>query len=143
MKFTLTRFDSQQVDIDSENIITFPQGITPFDDCTRYKLFHEEGKNRVFWLQSLDEADLVFSLADPALFKLSYEVMLTDEEQELLKFEQGDELSLAVILFRDGETQDGAVNPVAKAPIVLNIDKRLGLQKLLTEFDAQVVVKGM
>jgi flagellar assembly factor FliW len=143
MNFTLARFDSQEVDIDSETIIIFPRGIPPFDYCTRYKFFHEEGKGRIFWLQSLDEASLVFSVTDPALLRLAYEVALTDEEQALLKFEKGDELLLAVILYRDDGKQSNALNAVTTAPIVLNTDKRLGLQKTLTEFGAQVVIKGM
>jgi flagellar assembly factor FliW len=143
MKFTLTRFDSQEVEIDSEKVITFPLGIPPFDDCTRYKFFHEEGKGRVFWLQSLDDADLVFSVTDPALFRLAYEVALTKEEQKLLQFEEGDELLLAVILFRDDEAQGGGLNAVTSAPIVLNTDKRVGLQKMLKEFGAQVAIRGV
>lgn len=143
MKFTLTRFDSQEVDINSESIITFPQGIPPFEHCTRYKFFHEEGKGRIFWLQSLDEPSLVFSVTDPALLRLAYEVALTDEEQALLKCEQGDELLLAVILFRSEDDHDNKLNAVTTAPIILNTDKRIGLQKTLTEFGAQVVIKGM
>ncbi|MFM9912664.1 MAG: flagellar assembly protein FliW [Methylophilaceae bacterium] len=143
MNFTLTRFGSEEVDIDSETIITFPQGIPPFDDCTHYKFFHEQGKGRVFWLQSLDEASLVFSVTDPALLRLAYEVSLTDEEQTLLQFEEGDELLLAVILFRDNGAESSALNAVTTGPIVLNANKRIGLQKMLTEFGAQVVIKGL
>jgi len=143
MNFTLTRFESQQVDIDSASVITFPQGIPPFDDCTRYKFFHEKGKGLVFWLQSLDEADLVFSITDPALLRLAYEVELTEEEQTLLQFEEGNELVLAVILYREDGAQTKPMNAVATAPIIINTDKRIGLQKMLTEFGAQVVIKGI
>ncbi len=142
MKFTLTRFGEQEVEIDPQSIITFPRGISPFDDCTRYKLFHEEGKTRVFWLQSLDEPDLLFSVTDPALLRMSYEVALTDEEQAVLNVEAGDELLLAVILYRDEESS-GGINAVTSGPIVINASKRIGIQKLLKEFGAQVAIRGI
>jgi flagellar assembly factor FliW len=142
MKITLTRFGDQEMEINPENVITFPDSIAPFDGCTRYKLFHEEGKPTVFWLQSLDEPDLMFSVADPAFLKLSYEVVLSDEDQVLLKAEQGDEILLAVILYRAGENAGGDINAVSTAPIIINASKRLGMQKMLKELGAQVAIKG-
>lgn len=142
MKFTLQRFGAEQIVIDPQSIITFPNGISPFDHCTRYKLFHEEGKTSIFWLQSLDDADLLFSVTDPDLLKLSYEVTLTDEEQRLLQVATGDELLLAVIVYRDEGTATEPLKVNTRAPIVLNLSKRLGLQKLLQEFETSVSIKG-
>lgn len=142
MKVTLTRFGAEEIEIDPQSVITFPEGISPFEDCTRYKLFHEEGKARVFWLQSLDEPSLVFSVTDPALLRMSYEVMLTDEEEALLQAESGDELILAVILFRDDEGDGGGINAVTSGPIIINATKRIAMQKVLKEFGAQVAIRG-
>lgn len=143
MKITLTRFGEQEVEINPENVITFPDSIAPFEGCTRYKLFHEEGKPTVFWLQSLDEPDLMFSVADPAFLRLSYEVALSDEDQALLKVEPDDELLLAVILYRAGENADGEISAISTAPIIINTSKRLGMQKMLKELGAQVAIKGV
>ena len=143
MKFTLSRFGDQQVEIDPESVITFSAGLPGFNTCTRFKMFHEEGKPTVFWLQSLDDLAVVFSLSDPALLNLSYEVTLSDDEQAALEIGSGDELSLAVILYKDeasGRAPDIKAN--IRAPIILNISKRRGLQKVLQEFDAQVAIKG-
>lgn len=142
MKITLTRFGDQEVEIAPENVITFPNTIAPFAECTRYKLFHEEGKPTVFWLQSLDDPDLMFSVTDPAFLKLSYEVVLGDEDQALLKAEPGDEILLAVILYRAGESTDGDISAISTAPIIINATKRLGMQKMLKELGAQVAIKG-
>lgn len=143
MKVTLTRFGAEEVEIDPQSIITFPEGISPFDDCKRYKLFHEEGQTRarIFWLQSLDEPDLMFSVSDPALLRMAYEVALTDEEQALLQVDSGDDLVLAVILYRD-EKSEGGINMITSGPIVINANKRIGMQKMLKEFGAQVVIQG-
>lgn len=142
MKLTLTRFGDEVVEIDPQSAITFPQGIPPFDDCTRFKLFHEEGKPSVFWLQSLDEPDLMFSVTDPAFLKLSYEVVLSDDEQALLQAAPEDELMLAVILFRGGEQADGSLSAISSAPVIINANKRIGMQKMLKELDTQVTIRG-
>lgn len=141
MQFTLQRLGAQEVDIDPQSIITFPQGIQPFDS-QRYKLFHEDGKASVFWLQSLDEPELLFSVTDPDMLSLSYEVTLSDEEQQLLQISPGNELVLAVILYKDMETAAQPLQVNTRAPIILNISKRLGLQKLLQEFEAAVAIRG-
>lgn len=142
MKFTLNRLDTQEVEVDPQSVITFPSGIPPFDDSRRYKLFHEEGKGSVFWLQSLDDADVLFSVTDPDLLKLSYEVSLSDAEQQLLDIAPGDELVLSVIVYKEGEGAAGAMNVNARAPIVINVSKRLGLQKLLQDLETTVSIKG-
>lgn len=143
MKFTLQRFGAEPIDIDPQSIISFPRGIPPFEHCTRYKLFHEEGKTSIFWLQSLDDTNLLFSVTDPDLLNISYEVVLTDEEQSLLQATAGDELLLAVIIYRDTNTAASASLKVnARAPIVLNLSKRKGLQKFLQEFATSVSIKG-
>lgn len=142
MKLTLTRFGDEVVEIDPQSVITFPEGISPFEGCTRFKLFHEEGKPRVFWLQSLDEPDLMFSVTDPAFLKLSYEVVLSDEEQALLQATPEDEIMLAVILYRGGEQAEGGLNAISSAPIIINANKRIGMQKMLKDLEAQVTIRG-
>lgn len=141
MQFKLQRLGAQEVDIDPQSIVTFPQGIPPFETCLRYKLFHEEGRASVFWLQSLDEPDLLFSVTDPDMLSLSYDVTLSEAEQALLQVAPGDELLLAVILYKD-EDSAKALKVNTRAPIILNISKRLGLQKLLREFETSVSIRG-
>ena len=78
------------------------------------------------------------ALTDPALLKLAYEVSLDDNEQKLLAFDEGDELQLAVILSRvakDTEEQKSAVYALTRSPIVINIAKRLAIQKSIQEVE--------
>lgn len=139
MQFTLQRLGAQEVDIDPQSIITFPQGIAPFES-KRFKLFHEEGKTRVFWLQSLDEEDLLFSVTDPETLNISYEVTLNEDEQKVLAIDATDELVLAVILYKPESGPHVQAN--VRGPIVLNVSKRLGLQKVLQGIETTVSVRG-
>lgn len=144
MKFTLPRFGSEEVEIDPDTIIEFPVGIPGFEHCHRFKLFHREGTNpSVFWLQSLDDPGVVFSLADPDLLKLSYELTLDDDEQRTLRVSPEDELQIAVILLPQAE--EGGIARVGaranmQAPIAINITKRVALQKPLV--DAEISIRA-
>jgi flagellar assembly factor FliW len=144
MKFTLQRLGGATVEFKSDSVIEFPAGLPGFETCKRFKLFHEEGKSTVFFLQSLDQPAVVFSLGDPGLLNFSYEVTLSDAEQKQLEVAPGDELLLVVILYKDEKS--GKMSDMVKAnmfaPIILNINKRRGLQKVLQELDAQVAIKA-
>ena len=144
LKFNLLRFGGATVEFESNSVIDFPAGLPGFEACKRFKLFHEEGKPTVFFLQSLDNPAVMFSLGDPALLNLSYEVTLSDAEQKLLKITSGDELLLVVIVYKDGKAgnKPDVVKANMLAPIILNVSKRCGMQKVLHEFDAQLAIKA-
>jgi len=134
VKLTLARFGSEEVVIDPNTLIAFPNGLPGFEDCKRFKLFHSGDSPIVFWLQSVDDLSVVFSLADPDLLKVSYELTLTDEEQSALRVEAGDELYIAVILSQQTEnnvTAQSAILANLKSPIVINVSKQIALQKSL------------
>ncbi|MCX7204552.1 MAG: flagellar assembly protein FliW [Proteobacteria bacterium] len=123
-----TRFG--EIEIDPETVLTFPQGMPGFEDCTRYKLLHEEQPNpRVRWLQSLDDADLSFSLVQVEHLGLSYEVSLSDEECALIELEHAEDAVLLLLLSRPFE-EGQAISANTQAPVVLNIKSRKALQKV-------------
>ena len=143
MKLTLARFGSEEVEIDPDTLIAFPNGLPGFEDCKRFKLFHSGNSPVVFWLQSIDDAEVVFSLADPDLLNISYELTLTDEEQSTLNVAAGDELNIAVILSKQEGSNNAALSSVLanlRSPIVINVSKRLALQKPL--HNAELVIRA-
>lgn len=144
IKFTLKRFGGETVEFDEKSIITFPAGMPGFETCKRFKLIYEEGKPQVQFLQSLDRPEVLFSLGDPALLNLSYEVMLSDEEQKLLGSGAGDELAVAVIVYKDKKVGDkpDIVKVNTLGPIILNVTKRLGMQKVIKALDPQMAIRG-
>lgn len=122
-----TRFG--QIDIDPQTVLEFPQGLPGFEQYTRYKLLHEDKPNpQVMWLQSLDDADLVFSVIEADRLGLNYQIVLSDEEVAMLQLATPEDAVLLLILSRP---EDGSA-PVAantRAPLVLNPVARKGLQK--------------
>lgn len=134
-----TQFGPQE--IDPESIITLPQGMLGFADLTHYKLFHEEGKPTVFWLQSLDDPAIQFPVASPQLFQVAYEIALSDEETELLQLTSTEDATLLVTVSKPAGNASQA-QPNLLAPIIINMENRIGLQKSLNQVESQVLIRA-
>lgn len=150
--------------IDPSTIINFPNGIPGFENQTRFKLFHQEGENPlIFWLQSLDDESLVFSVAQPSIFNINYSFVLNDAEEAMLGIEDPADILILIILHKDesdqtsikaaiqslkthalsllGATSDQpAIKGAIRSPLVINSAKRIGLQKVLTQLDQSITL---
>ncbi|HOG04407.1 MAG TPA: flagellar assembly protein FliW, partial [Accumulibacter sp.] len=63
MKIDIEHFGLRDVPVDPDTVFTFAEGVAGFTHCTQFTIFHEEGSNpRVFWLQSLDDAEVMFPI---------------------------------------------------------------------------------
>ena len=134
-----SRFFGEQT-IDPSTIINFPNGIPGFEDQTRFKLFHQEGDNPlVFWLHSLDDEALVFSVAQPSIFNINYNFALNDAEEAMLGIEDPADTLVLIILHKD-ESDQPTVKGAMKSPLVINAAKRIGLQKVLTEVEQSITL---
>jgi flagellar assembly factor FliW len=126
--------------IDPSTIINFPNGIPGFEDQTRFKLFHQEGDNPlIFWLQSLDDESLVFSVAQPSIFNINYDFVLTDAEEVILEVKDTSDILILIMLHKDPSDQS-AIKGSIKSPLVINSAKRIGLQKILTQVDQSITL---
>ena len=143
MEMTLANFDSAEVELDPNTIIEFPNGLPGFEDCKRFKLFHSEKNPVIFWLQSIDDPYVEFSLADPDFLKVTYDLTLTDEEKNTLKVDAGDGLKTAVLLLKDEKNSIDEQKSILgnfKSPIVINMSKRIALQKTFSS--AELLIRG-
>lgn len=136
MKIDTTRFG--EMEINPESILTFPLGLPGFEGCDRYQLLHEDKAGPVvFYLQSLDDPAVAFSIVDPALFGFNYEITLSDEEAALLQAGSPAELALVLMVYKPlGNTDEkgafqGGISANINGPLVLNLEKKLGMQKVL------------
>ncbi|MDD4904732.1 MAG: flagellar assembly protein FliW [Methylobacter tundripaludum] len=126
--------------IDPSTIISFPNGIPGFEDQTRFKLFHQEGGNPlIFWLQSLDDESLIFSVAQPSMFNINYNFVLSDAEEATLGIEDTADALILIILLKD-ESDQPTVKGSIKSPLVINSAKKIGLQKVLTQVEQSITL---
>lgn len=148
MKISTTFFGSQEIN-EQENLV-FPHGLLGLERCTRFKLFHEEGKPTVFWLQSLDDPGVTFSIAPPSMFGLGYEFTLTDAEAREIDLRDPNDVAVVIILRRAGEEAGAAPLPNhphitgnIKGPLVINLRSRLGIQKVLPRLEQTTLLRAV
>ena len=125
---------SSQAGTDSGKVITFPLGIPGFETYTKYHIFHkQESKSSVYWLESVDTPSVTFTLVDPTDYGLNYSLDLTDEEQAILKADDPNELAVLLILSKKTEEgkRESSLHANIAGPLILNLNKRLGLQKVI------------
>jgi len=133
-------------DVDSGKVITFPLGIPGFETYTKYHIFHkQEKKSSVYWLESVDTPRVTFTLVDPTDYGLNYSLDLSDEEQTTLQADDPKLLAVLLMLSKKGEGGAGnsSLNANIAGPIILNLDKRLGIQKVIVTARMDVnIVQG-
>jgi flagellar assembly factor FliW len=150
MKANTIRFG--ELDINPETILTFPRGLLGLENCTRFKLLHNVEKDApvVFFMQSLDDPAVTFSVVNPAQFGINYEFLLSDEETDLLQSVEPNDLAVALMVYKPmganaaKDEAGGGISANINGPLVLNLGKKLGLQKVLVgpQFDITLRDQG-
>lgn len=132
------------IEVAPDRIIEFPRGLPGFEDLHRYSLFHPETTGeeqpRYFILQSLDDPAVAFNIADPALFGFNYEIKLSDEESAALDLADPSEAAVVVMLVKDDTAGAGQLRANLKAPLILNVRARRGIQHVFSNLDYQVML---
>ncbi|MBK1679255.1 flagellar assembly protein FliW [Rhodocyclus tenuis] len=143
MEIDIERLGLKNVPVDPQTIFEFPQGIAGFEDFRRFKVFHEEGKPTVFWLQSLDDVSVSFPIVTPEMIDLEYRIELSPEDSALLGLEgqSVEDVAVVVIIYRN-EADGGRIGANTRSPIVLNLAARKGMQKILRDLRSAVLVTG-
>lgn len=134
---------SGTLSVDPDRVIEFPNGLPGFEACRRYTLYHPdaaegEGTPRYFILQSLDDAGVAFSIADPAVFGFNYEISLSDAEAGVLDLADPAEAAVVVMLVKESS----GLRANLKAPLVLNLRARRGIQHVFSHLNYQVTLKS-
>ncbi len=141
MKIDIERLGLKDVGVDPETLFSFPKGVAGFEQCKRFKLFHEEGKPTVFWLQSVDDSALMFPVVAPEQLDLEYQIELSDDDCALIGLQDAADAVVAVIIYRDA-AQDGKIAANTHSPVILNLKSRKGMQKILQDVQPTLVFRG-
>ena len=132
MKIDIERLGLTNVSVDPETLFSFPEGIAGFEQCKRFKLFHEEGKATVFWLQSIDETSVMFPIVAPETLDIEYQIELSDADCALIEVQDSSDVAVVVIVYRN-EADGGKIAANTRSLVILNLKTRKGMQKVLQD----------
>ena len=118
------------IEVDEENIITFPDGIPGFEEETEFTIIQNPDENLPFhWLQAVKKGELAFVIMNPFIFRPDYDIHLPKGALEKLNIEDKEQISLWTIVRVPEKVEEMTAN--LSAPIVINNEEKLGKQVAL------------
>lgn len=147
MNMNIDNPHAASIDTAPDRVIEFPAGLAGFESLRQFSLYHPETAEgaapRYFILQSIDDPAIAFNIADPEVFGFSYEINLSEDEAAALDLADPSDAAVVVILVKD--SQPGGEAPVRanlKAPLVINLRARRGVQHVFARLNYQVTLKS-
>ena len=121
--------DFGEVSVEDEDIVTFVQPIFGFEHLTQYIfLFNQGDCSQFVWLQSIEDQDICFILADKSVLTHLYNPVLT--QQSLKVIGEGDYIVWLMVVV-DTDFSKSTVN--LKSPIILNPVQKKAMQVILEQ----------
>lgn len=118
------------LEIRADTVITFPAGLPGFASLRNFALV-ETQRDDLVWLQSVDDAELTFLLADPFAVVSGFEVELPAADLAAIGGpENGPALLVLTVVQLEGG-QPSSAN--LQSPIVIDRERRVGRQVVLPD----------
>lgn len=130
---TLETRDYGTVEYEAQDLLHFPDGLFGFSELKDYipLVLDENEDNTILLLQAVDNTDIAFVVINPFALDPDYNPVLSPEELSYLGVGSENELTYYVICVLKNNYLENTVN--LKAPIVINPDRRLGMQVILND----------
>ncbi len=126
MKKIMSRFG--EIEYDPKKTLSFPEGLIGFEHLHEFVVIPSSKEGLLFWIQSVDDAQIAFVLTDPTNFFFDYKVVPDPNECAKLGLENPEEcLSLSVVTVH----LDKKITLNLQAPILYSPGKCRGLQVIL------------
>ncbi|AEM73716.1 flagellar assembly protein FliW [Caldicellulosiruptor acetigenus] len=119
-----------ELEVSEENIIFFEEGIPAFENLKKFVIIKED-ESPFYWLQSIEDKDIAFVIINPFEIKPDYEFDLPDEVVSKLEIDSPQDVAVFSIVVIPEDVKQTRVN--LKAPIIINVNKRKGMQYLLDD----------
>lgn len=108
--------------------ILFKEGIPGFEYLKEFEILEDENKE-FYYLQSIQQPAIAFIIVDPYTLKPNYAPNIHKSYFEKLGTEKSTDLVVFVIATIGKSMEDTTVN--LQAPLLIHIEKRLGVQAIL------------
>jgi len=110
--------------IEGDDTLRFPNGILGMEECREWVLLADARNDSLGWLQSLSRPHVAMAVVSPRRFVPDYQIRVARRELSPLHLDQLADAQVLVAVATHGD----AVTLNLKAPLVLNLSKRLGCQ---------------
>src|SRR5438105_14820714 len=127
MQIATTHFGPVEIEID--DILVFPRGLVAFEDCRHWVLLSDEENPALAWLQSVSAAEVALPVVSPRRFAPEYSVHLSRGHLLPLELSQFDQAYVLAVVSQS----DGDLTLNLKAPLIINLDRRLGRQVITSD----------
>ncbi|QTA37121.1 flagellar assembly protein FliW [Thermosipho ferrireducens] len=119
-----------EIDLQENEIITFPNGLPGFDNLRKFAIISFENTSPILWLVSLEDSNITLPIVDPWIFLKDYEFEISEEDIKELQINSEEDIAIwAVLTIPKGKPKETTINLLA--PIVINIKKGIGKQIIL------------
>lgn len=125
MKIQTARFGD--IEVDDDKVLTFPEGIPGFVG-KRYVLVHDVRNPAIQWLQSGEDPAVAFLIMDPIQLRPDYVAAPKNEEIRLIDPGEEPEKTVVVRVIVRSAEKKGELYVNFFAPLLFNVEKRLGMQ---------------
>ncbi len=127
-----------KIDVEEDDLLLFPEGLVGFEKYREFVHYRPEKDRPFSWLVSINDPDLAFAIADPALFMTeSYQLTIGEAEEDRLDLQEDDAIEVFVILSKVDRT--GTMTANLKGPIVAN--RRSGRAKQLLLYSGRYAAR--
>ena len=119
-----TRFGA--LEVDAERVIDFPDGVIGFPGLKRYILIDHKDTS-LKWLQSLDDPDIAFIVAEPAFIAPDFSLNVDFAIKKYLGVREDDDLVILLII----RVENGQVKANVRGPLIFNAAAMRAVQVVL------------
>jgi len=127
LKITTRQFG--EVELNEEEIVTFPEGLVGLEDKRRYVILGRPEEEPFKWLQCIDDPEIAFIIIDPMLFAGDYAFDIDDETTSKINLARPEDILLFVIVTLQDDFRKMTANLLG--PIIVNGRNRRAIQMVL------------
>ncbi|RAK04925.1 flagellar assembly factor FliW [Halanaerobium saccharolyticum] len=131
--------DFGKIEIDKSDIISFNSGLPGFENLEEFILLPLAEESPFIIMQSVEDPDIAFVTVEPGNLIQNYEFEISDKTEKKLKIESVSNLLILNIITLKNDFNNSTAN--LSAPIVINLEEKLGQQVILDDQRYQVRYK--
>lgn len=116
-----------EIEINDDDIISFPEGIFGFEGLKSYVLLESSNKGAFYWLQSVESHELAFLVINIRTLLTDYRPLVSTEHLSLIKCEDLQNAEMwGIVTIPEGAPENMTIN--LQGPLLINVAENLGGQ---------------